>query len=232
MAPKKLFKKVPKKRMFLKRMFSTIFDYATSIFLNGLFTLLPITLTVSVLNISFKLLKSWLIPIHDLQPEIFQRLPHSEILLALVIIFLIGTILKVMIVRSVINGFEWLLIKIPLVRPLYTGVKQLVSAFSSQDKSSFQQVILVEFPRKGVYSLGFMTSEHPEDLSPVKDQLFVNVFVPTTPNPTSGFFIIVPQHEITLIDLTRQEAMALIISGGIIQPDRFAKKEQEFPPLH
>ena len=103
-------------------------------------------------------------------------------------------------------------------------MKKLVQAFSVQDKISFKQVVLVEFPRLGIYSLGLLTSELRQDLAPDKDKKFFNIFIPTTPNPTSGYFVILPQDQVTIIDITRQEAMAMIISGGIIQPERFSKE--------
>src|SRR5205814_2238520 len=91
--------------------------------------------------------------------------------------------------------------------------------FSPQDTSSFKDVAMIEFPRKGVYSLGFISIEAPVALSPDPAKKHFCVFIPTTPNPTTGFFIYAPAEEIREIPLSRQDAMALIISGGIVQPD-------------
>lgn len=99
-----------------------------------------------------------------------------------------------------------------------------VQAFSIQDKITFKQVVLVEFPRPGIHSVGFLTSELAPELTLNNPQKCYGVFIPTTPNPTSGFFVVVPESDMHIVDLTRQEAMAMIISGGIIQPERLNKK--------
>lgn len=210
---------LPKLRIFFHRLFHFIW----TLFLSGLLTILPLTLTVALFSVSFSLLKSWLSPIAQLQPAILQRIPHAEILIVIAFIFLLGFILNVLLLRSIIHFVEELISRIPIIRPIYSGIKQLVQAFSSQDKDSFKQVVLIEFPRKGMFSIGFLTSELPAQLQP-DSKTYVNIFVPTTPNPTTGYLIIVPQEEVRIIDITRQEAMALIISGGIILPEKFSVK--------
>lgn len=194
-----------------------------STFLNGLFTLLPLTLTIALFTFSFRLVKSWLAPVQNvLEHTPLKHIPHSEIILIVAFVLLIGTILRVFILRSVIHALEDVIIRIPLIRPVYSGIKQLVQAFTfKEDKASFKQVVCIEFPRKGMYSIGFLTGEMPTDLTPTPSERFFNIFVPTTPNPTTGYFIIVSEKDVTPINLTRQEAMALIISGGIILPEQY-----------
>jgi uncharacterized membrane protein len=102
---------------------------------------------------------------------------------------------------------------------VYSGIKKLVDAFSFQDKVSFTKVVRVEFPRPGIYSIGFLANQIDETIAPDIHKKYYTIFIPTTPNPTSGFLIIAPEDEITIIDISRQAAMAMIISGGIIQPD-------------
>jgi uncharacterized membrane protein len=102
---------------------------------------------------------------------------------------------------------------------VYSGIKKLVDAFSFQDKVSFSKVVMVEFPRTGIYSIGFLANELDEKISPDTSKKYYSIFIPTTPNPTSGFLVLLPEDQITIINITRQEAMAMIISGGIIQPD-------------
>ncbi len=207
-----------------KRPFLKYLELISATFLNGLIALLPLTLTVALFSFSLRLLKSWLEPIHRLEPTFMQRIPHSEIILVVLTIFIVGIILRVFILRTLAHGLEALIFKIPLVRPVYSGIRQLVQAFGMQDKVSFKSVVMVEFPRLGMYSIGFLTGEVPQEIAPGSQRYF-NVFVPTTPNPTTGFLIMVLQSDIKVVDLTRHEAMALIISGGIIQPDRLMKKE-------
>jgi uncharacterized membrane protein len=208
-----------KKRPFFKAIYYEI----QSIFLSGLFTILPLTLTVALCTFSFKLLKSWLMPIYAIEPIYLKKIPHSEILLVIAVIFLIGLILRLFLLQPIIHGIEAILSKIPLLRQIYFGFKQLVHALSAQDKLSFQTVVFIEFPRPGIYSLGFLTGQLHTALLPIKEEIFYNVFIPTTPNPTTGYYVIVGQKDIIETTLTRQEAMAIIISGGIIQPERFQK---------
>ncbi len=209
----------------LKHHLKTSIYFFWSIFLKGLLTLLPIMLTIAILNFSFKVLKSWLRPIYNLEPAYLKAIPFSEFLLTFFFILLVGIILNVFILHTFWIAFEKIIGKIPLVRPIYAGIKQLINAFNPQDQSSFKQVVLIEFPRKGSFSIGFMTGEVPEALSPQPENIFYSVFVPTTPNPTAGFFLMIDKENVRITNLTRQEAMALIMSGGIIQPERFTEKK-------
>lgn len=206
-----------------KTMISKVIHALWTTFLNGLFTLLPLTLTIALFSFSFRLIKSWLAPIQNLLVYTpLKHVPHSEIFLIIIFVLLVGVILRVFILRSVIHALEDVIVRIPLIRPVYSGIKQLVEAFTfKEEKASFKQVVCIEFPRKGIYSIGFLTGEMPAELSPSQEDRFFNVFVPTTPNPTTGYFIVIPQKEIIPINLSRQEAMALIISGGIILPEQF-----------
>jgi uncharacterized membrane protein len=205
-----------------KSTFKKIIGHLWSLFLSGLLTILPLTLTIVLFHTAFNLVARWLIPVRAFVPSsLIKAIPYAEIIIIILGIFLLGTLLKIFFVQPIINFIESLIFKIPLVRPIYSGIKQLVNAFSPQDKHSFKQVVLIEFPRKGTYSIGFLTSELPREILPGHSEILCNVFIPTTPNPTTGFFIVLPQSEIQVIDLTRQEAMAMIISGGIILPERF-----------
>jgi uncharacterized membrane protein len=197
----------------------------SSLFLSGLFAILPLAITVGLFYTMFNFIMRWIEPLHNtIVPEVLRDVRYSEFIFVLIFILALGALLRFFLARSIVHAFEKLLSKIPLIRPIYSGLKQLTSAFSMQDKQSFKQVVLVEFPRKGVYSIGFLTSEFHQTLSPDKSIKFFNVFIPTTPNPTSGFFIVVPEAELITSELTRQEAMTLVISGGIIQPERFLGK--------
>jgi len=204
-----------------KSVFKTLYNLVTSFFINGLLTLLPIAITLSFFSFMFKLFKSWLAPLQQLDIPYLNIIPHGEIILVLLLVFTAGIILRSFIVQSVVDLFEMLLSNVPIIYPVYTGVKQLVHAFSPSDKETFKQVVLVEFPLKGTYSVGFLTSELKKELAPNQKEPFYNIFIPTTPNPTTGYFAIVPKENFIPVDLTTEEAMALIISGGIIQPQRF-----------
>lgn len=205
----------------ISSLITKIADKVWTLFLNGLLTLLPITITFGIFSFSVKLLNGWLAPLRNIKIPYFESIPHGEILLVIGIIFFAGLVLKSFILRSLLELFEFTVSSIPIVRPVYTGVKQLVHAFSPSDTQTFKQVVLVEFPRKGCYSVGFLTSEIAKELSPTQDEPYYNIFIPTTPNPTTGFFIIFTKKDFMSVNITTEEAMALIISGGIIQPSRF-----------
>jgi uncharacterized membrane protein len=202
-----------------KNIFLSFIDSACSLFLTGLFGILPITLTVAVFTLTLRLLQSWLEPLKRFGLPFIGVIPYSELILAIAIIFIAGTLYNTFILRPLIHAVENLFFKIPLIRPVYSGIKKLVDAFSFQDKVSFSKVVLVEFPRTGVYSVGFLANELDKKFSPDKDKKYFSIFIPTTPNPTSGFLVMLPEEQISVLDITRQEAMAMIISGGIIQPD-------------
>lgn len=206
-----------------KGFFHALMDTIQSVFFNGLLVLLPITLTIAVITYTVKLVQGWLQPIHKIEPAFFQQIPYSEFIFALLAIFVVGFIFKSFFLRSFLHGFEKTFFSLPLMRQLYFGIKQIVIAFTTQDQITFQRVVLVEFPRKELYSVGFLISETPSMLLPDDQKKYFNVYVPTTPNPTSGYLMIVSQNEIIDVDLTRQEAMSLIISGGIIRPERHKK---------
>lgn len=194
------------------------------LFFGGLIFLLPITITFALFNFFFNLIKSWLIPLRELHIPILESIPQHEILLIICFIFLVGMLLRLFILKPFIQFIEDIFSRIPLIRVVYSGVKQLTHAFTSHDQLSFKKIVIVEFPLKGIYSIGFLTSQVPHQISPKHDEKFVNIYIPTTPNPTTGYFVMVPEGAYTETDLTRQEATALIISGGILQPERYIKK--------
>ena len=199
----------------------SFFSFIGSLFITGLLTILPIILTIGLFTITLKTLKNWLEPLGRFSPEWLQKIPFSEFIVAITFVLLIGLIINVLLLRSLFSYIESAISRIPLVRPVYTGFKQLLEAFNPTDKQSFKQVVLIEFPRKGIFSIGFVTSEMASGLTPTNHTTYYGVFIPTTPMPTNGYFLIIPADDVKVVNLTRQEAMALIISGGIIQPNRF-----------
>ncbi|HLJ31457.1 MAG TPA: DUF502 domain-containing protein [Candidatus Babeliales bacterium] len=199
--------------------FLSFIDKICTLFLTGLFSILPITLTIAVFTITFRVIVSWLEPLKRFNIPFLNQIPYSEVILAIAIIFIAGTLYNMFLLRPIIHAIENLFSRIPLIRPVYSGIKKLVEAFSFQDKASFTKVVRVEFPRPGIYSIGFLANQVDETIAPDARHKYFTIFIPTTPNPTSGFLIVAPEHEIAVIDISRQAAMAMIISGGIIQPD-------------
>jgi uncharacterized membrane protein len=210
---------------FFKTLISRLGRSIWLLFFNGLMAILPITLTIIFFNTFIRIIVGWLEPLrHIASHTILSKVPFVEIIIGVAIIFFIGIMYNTFILKPIVHLLESLIFKLPLVNPVYSGIKQLISAFSIQDKLTFKKVILTEFPRKGIYSLGFLTSEIAPELTPDREKKYFTVFIPTTPNPTTGFCIILTEEELIVVDLSRQEAMAIIISGGIIQPERFTRK--------
>lgn len=202
-----------------KSKLADISHFLWHLFLGGLFAILPLALTIYIINSAFCLAVNLLSPLAPFIPEFLRIIPYVEFLFVILAIIMLGILMRIIVLRALIHEIEDLIYKIPLIRPVYSGIKQLVAAFDQQNKMSFKKVVLLEFPRKGLYSIGFLTSEEPV-ITPDDNRKYYNLFIPTTPNPTTGYFIILPEEDIKIINITRQDAMALIISGGIIQPEK------------
>lgn len=203
----------------------SIFNRIKSLFLHGFFALLPLLITIGIIRLLFRVLKSLLEPIYAIEPAWLQQIPHGEILLSILAIFILG-ILYDLVLKYPIMSIEQLLInRVPLLRQVYFSSKKLIEAFNPRKKQvSFKKVVLVEFPRAGVWSLAFVTNELVPDLAPNKSVQYYNVFVPHVPNPAVGYFMMVPATDCKSVNITRQEALALIVSGGIIKPEQFSQQ--------
>ena len=186
-------------------------------FIAGVVVLIPIGitlyLTVFIINVSSKLIPKEINPNHYLP----YNIPGLEILIAVLLITIIGWISLSFIGKRLFNLFETLLNKIPIIRTIYSAVEQLIETFTSS-KSDKKTVVLVEYPRKGVYAVGFATKENTGEIRKKAGKELLNVFVPTTPNPTSGFLLMFPKDEVIFLDLTFEEASKFIVSAGSFNP--------------
>ena len=186
-------------------------------FIAGVVVLIPIGitlyLTVFIINISSKLIPKEINPNHYLP----YNIPGLEILIAVFLITIIGWISLSFIGKRLFNFFEAILNKIPIIRTIYSAVEQLIETFTSS-KSDKKTVVLVEYPRKGVYAVGFATKENTGEIRKKAGKELLNVFVPTTPNPTSGFLLMFPKDEVIFLDLTFEEASKFIVSAGSFNP--------------
>ena len=144
--------------------------------------------------------------------------PGLGFFLTLLLILLIGTVTRGYIGRTIIQALTDLVSRVPLLGTIYGGARQLLEAVFSSRAQGFQRVVLVEFPRAGCYCLGFLTAEAWEGVEKVVGEALVSVFVPTTPNPTSGFFVMYPKSELRVLAMTVEEAFKAIMSSGIVVP--------------
>ena len=172
------------------------------------------------------LIKSAYLAVNDLGQHIswLQFLPEIEykpgfgFLIAIALFLTTGFLARNLVGRRVIRAGERIMDRIPLVSKIYRAVQQIRDVFVSRDGTVFQQVCLVEYPRKGVYAVAFITSTDQGVVHDVVDKQLYSVFVPTTPNPTSGFLLYLNPEEITILDISVEEAMKLIISAGAYLP--------------
>jgi len=214
----------------LKRLRTNLKNY----FLTGLLVILPIFVTGYVIWFLIRIMDALLqyIPL-KFHPTtyIHFHLPGLGLILVVILIFIVGILARNLVGRKIVHFGENLVDRIPFVRILYTGVKQLLEAFFVQEKSSFKRVALLEYPRRGIYVLGFVTGESRGEAQAKTDKKMINVFVPTTPNPTSGFYILIPEEELIALDMSVEDAFKLLISGGILSPSEVKKNSRRIGPV-
>ena len=186
-------------------------------FIAGVVVLIPIGITVYltlfIIKISSKILPKELNPNHYLPYDI----PGVEIIISIILITFIGWLSLSIIGKKLLEIFNNILKKIPILRTIYSAFEQMLDMFSKSNKKS-KNVVLVEYPRKGSWAVGFATKENKSEISHKSKQNLVNVFVPTTPNPTSGFLLMFPKEEVIYLDMSFEEASRFIVSAGSSEP--------------
>jgi len=189
-------------------------------FLTGLLVVVPIWGTILVLKTLFVTFDGLL---GDL-PEryVTHRYPGLGILLLILVIFVAGLLTTNIVGRRVVTLWEHLLQRVPLVRGIYATIKSMMDVLSFQDKAKgrekYSGVVMIEFPRKGQYALALVTGVTPGEVQQVSSDRVINVYVPTSPNPTSGYLLFVPESELIPVSMTVDEAMKMMFSGGMYTP--------------
>ncbi len=196
--------------------------WVRSSFLTGLVIAAPIWITIYVTLAFISFIDDFVTPLIPGQYNPESYLPFSIPGLGVVIVFVLLTLLGALTAnlfgRSIINFGEQLVDRMPVVRNIYNALKQIFETVVSQSESSFQEVGLIEYPREGLYAICFITTSTGGEIqSRIKDDS-VSVFLPTTPNPTSGFLLFVPRKDIQLLDMTVEEGAKLVISAGLVEP--------------
>ena len=156
-------------------------------------------------------------------------IPGLGVILTVIVLLLTGILAANFIGRAFVGGWESLLGRVPVVRSIYSAAKNFAEMVFSDSSQSFKNVLLIEYPRKGLYSLAFQTSTNLGEVQGRTGEEVVCCFVPTTPNPTSGFIIIVPKKDITVLDMEVDEALKMIISLGVVIPTWSKEKTGELP---
>lgn len=182
-------------------------------FLAGVLVLLPVIITVYILAFAFNLVDGMLRSI--IQYIAGRYIPGLGFLIIMVLILLAGVIGTNVVGRKLLHAGEHLLQRVPVVKSIYTAIKQVMEVLATQRRAAFRRVVLVEYPRRGIYSLGFITGEAPSEVKEVVEGDLLNVYLPTTP-PTQGVFIMVPREEIRILNMSVEDGFKLLISAGII----------------
>lgn len=178
----------------------------------GLLVLVPLVVTGTVLSFLFRTIDDWAAP---LQKSLLGRqVPGLGLALTVLVVWATGLLSANLVGRRALSLFERLLATVPVVKSVYTGSKQLVEAFSPGGNRAFRRVVLVEFPRRGAWAVAFLTSEGRAPAGPGE----VTVYVPTAINPTSGFVLVLPESDLRPSDLSIEDGLKLVVSGGVVLP--------------
>jgi uncharacterized membrane protein len=191
-------------------------------FFAGLLVLLPLVITIWLLG--------WIISVMDglfdilpavVRPMTYLPIPGLGAIITLALVVVLGFLATSVLTRRALAVWDSILIRIPIFRGVYTSVQKLVETIFSPEQDG-RRVVLFEYPRKGIFTVGFATGYASGELARHSEARLVNIFVPTTPNPTAGFYLLVPEQDIVTLEMTPEEAFKLIVSGGMISPEEKA----------
>ena len=191
----------------------SIFARIRNYFIAGVVVLIPIGITV-YLTIFLVSISSKILP-KEINPNYYlpYNIPGLEIVISILLITLIGWLSLSLIGKKLLDMFNSILKKIPILRTIYSAIGQMTETFTKTDKEK-KTVGLIEYPRTGSWAVGFATKENSGEISDKTNKKLINVFVPTTPNPTSGFLLMFPKEDVIYLDLTFEEASKFIVSAG------------------
>jgi uncharacterized membrane protein len=192
----------------------------------GLLIWIPIMVTVWVVRFVARILdQSLLLLPAAWRPEalVGQYVPGLGIILSLLLLFVTGVLVRNLFGRQIVHGAESLVRRIPVIGAVYSGAKTFSETVLTDQGQSFKQVLIVEFPRKGAWSIGFLTADNLPEMRARMGVDMISVFVPTTPNPTTGFIIVVPRTEVVFLDMSVDEAFKMILTLGVVAPAWKAK---------
>ena len=195
----------------------SIFTRIRNNFIAGIVVLIPIGITV-YLTLFIISISSTILP-KEINPNYYlpYNIPGLEIIISLLLITLIGWLSLSFLGKKLLNLLNSILKKIPILRTIYSALGQMTESFTKTEKGK-KNVVLVEYPRKGSWAVGFATKENTGEISVKTKQKLVNVFVPTTPNPTSGFLLMFPKEDLIYLDMSFEEASKFIVSAGTSNP--------------
>ena len=191
----------------------SIFIRLRNYFITGAIVLIPIGITIYLTLFIIKISSSFLPKTINPNSYLPFDIPGIEILITIILITLIGSLSLSFLGKKFLEIFNNILKKIPILRTIYSAVGQLTESFT-QSNGTQKSVVVLEYPRKGIWVVGFATKENKGEISKKTNEELVNIFVPTTPNPTSGFLLMVPKKDLIYLDMSFEEASRFIVSAG------------------
>ncbi len=193
-------------------------------FFAGVLALVPVIVTFWLAGFLYNRLTNWAVKlVQRFAPELHnlfwvqQAIRVGTLLLIVIILLLVGEFMSYKFGRMSASFMEWLLLRVPILRSVYVTSRQIGEALWTPKGNMFRKVVMIEYPRKGIYTIGFLTNDNKDgcELSKKSGKEVLSVFVPTTPNPTSGFLLFVPREDCQFLDMKVSEGMKLVISGGV-----------------
>ena len=188
----------------------------------GLLVWLPLVITVAIIKFVVDILDGTILLLpSEYRPEALLgfSIPGAGIILAVAVLVITGMFAANLLGRRLVLAWEAALGKIPLVRTIYNSVKQISTTLLASQSKSFRKVVLVEYPRKGIWCIGFLSNERVDTDHGITDEQLQAIFLPTTPNPTSGFNLMLPKRDVTELDMSVEDGFKFIISMGVIVPE-------------
>ena len=196
-------------------------------FLTGILVMTPLILTIYVAWAFITFVDNLVVPLVPFDYRPSNYLPFSIPGLGLIIVFLFTTFVGILATglfgRTLIRLWENILNRMPVVRSVYSAIKQILETVMATQSDAFRQAVLVEYPRKDIWAIGFVTGATKGEVSENVNKKMVNVFMPTTPNPTSGFLLFFPEKDLIFLEMSVEDALKLVVSGGMVVPKRKLK---------
>lgn len=189
-------------------------------FATGILITLPVFITVYFLFLIFRFIDGIFGKVLNsyIREYLGFSVPGVGIILGVLIVLTVGFVAANYLGKRLIQALESWFLKFPFIRQIYPAAKQIVDSFISKESPAFKKVVMVQYPAKGIWSIGFLTSESFEEANRKAGRDLLHVFIATTPSPLTGFLILVPKEEVTVMDMSIEDGVKLIISGGIVKP--------------
>ena len=197
-------------------------------FLTGIIVTAPISITIYLSWLFIDYVDSQVKPFIPAayNPDTYLPfgLPGLGLVIMIVALTLIGALAAGLVGRTLVKMGERVLARMPVVRSIYSALKQIFETVLAQKSKAFREVVLIEFPRKGIWAIGFATGSTKGEVRSVIDHEVVNIFMPTAPNPTSGYLLFLPRKDVVFLDMTVEQGLKMVISGGVVTPPEPARE--------